>query len=394
MCYSGAGEEWWLFPILARMEFDTKERYKFFGCHRQRSCGIGSGTRKGHSAFRKCTPHSSRIDLHRKRKIVAGEIPASDETIEESARSLQRRGIHPYHVCTALQHARHCVLQWPERIHHGLFAFDVMHCLYINCIGYLQDALLSLLTPKGKQLLNTRVKSFTSFRNPHDGKTTTTVSSLTSIGYMTAEMKVVHLFIWSHAIGSKAMIFVEELRRDVLLSVSSLQVMCFSVRGNRPFSEAEHRYIWDHHGKIFFRSMGNLVSHKRQQQIHAAEQFNVGKPPAKRRRVPYWKDVEKIVGESTNTVSSSDSSAPPFFARSEKIVPHGILHFADQVIKGGTHHFHDTSATEACHIENIQFAGQRARIYKDVNSSSNSMLNYQMEYRLMQNIIAVKTGIT
>ena len=41
-----------LFPVLARMEFDTKERYKFFCCAKQRACGIGSGPRDGHSALR------------------------------------------------------------------------------------------------------------------------------------------------------------------------------------------------------------------------------------------------------------------------------------------------------------------------------------------------------
>ena len=63
-----------LFPVLARMEFDTKERYKFFCCSRQRGCGIGSGPRQGHSTLRPCTPHSSRLDLSAKRRNVVPGI--------------------------------------------------------------------------------------------------------------------------------------------------------------------------------------------------------------------------------------------------------------------------------------------------------------------------------
>jgi len=56
----GLESKWHLYPVLARVEVDTKERYKFFGCSRQRSCGIGSGPRRGRSALRNCTRHSLR----------------------------------------------------------------------------------------------------------------------------------------------------------------------------------------------------------------------------------------------------------------------------------------------------------------------------------------------
>ena len=52
--------KWHLYPVLARVEVDTKERYKFFGCSRQRACGIGSGPRRGRSALRRCRSHSQR----------------------------------------------------------------------------------------------------------------------------------------------------------------------------------------------------------------------------------------------------------------------------------------------------------------------------------------------
>ena len=230
---------WCLFPILAKMEFDGKERYKFFACSKEHACPIGSGPRQGHSTLRRCTPHSSRKDLPRKRKIAMGNSAAADE----ASRSLKRLGVHPSHECTALKSLRHTVLHWPGRIHFGLANFDIMHNLYINYITYLQEALLSTLTPTLKQELDRRVCSFTSFIKPHDGSCVRKVHSLTKISYMSAEMRVLHLFVWSHAIGSQAGIFPENLRPHVLKAVCSLQVMCYSTREKRPYTEAEHRWV-------------------------------------------------------------------------------------------------------------------------------------------------------
>ena len=221
---TGESVRWTLLPLLVRMEFDTKERYKFFGLNRQRACAIGSGPRKGRSLFRPCTPHSSR------------KSPTPD--------SLSRHGVHPERNVKSLKNLKFCVLSWPRRIYHGLFAFDVLHVLYINCIRYLQEALLDLLTPTQQKILDTRIRAFTPFRNPVTGQTSPKVTSLTSIGYLSAEQRVLHLFVWSHAVGSRADIFEEELREYVLKSICSLQVMCYVARGKRPFTQAEHRYTY------------------------------------------------------------------------------------------------------------------------------------------------------
>lgn len=375
------------------MEFDTKERYKFFGCARQHACAIGSGPRTGHSAFRRCTPHSSRNDLHRKRQLVSGEIPADEITTKEAAESLKRRGLHPKHLCTAINQLRHSIIRWPDRIYHGLFAFDVMHVLYINCIGYLQDILLSAMTPTTQAELDSRVQAFTSFRNPIDGTTTRKVTSLTRIGFMTAELRVIHLFIWSHALGSKATILAEEVREDALTAICSLQIICFSVRGKRPFTESEHRHIFEYHGRRFFRALDKLSTWKRRIRIQEAENYNLDKSPAKRRRVPYWKNIPKDDDESSDTASSSaPEEGSHFYERSDKIIPHSIVHFADQVMMGGTHSFHNTAAPEACHKTSVQLAGQRSRIYSDVNTTGKGMLTYMCDVSLMEHIAHVTVG--
>ena len=379
-CLFPDGHEKVLFPVLTRMEFDTKERYKFFCCAKQHACGIGSGPRQGHSALRPCTPHSSRPDLPAKRRIAA-----RDEK-NEAAASLERRGIHPSRRCTALEGRAHCVLTWPGRLHFGLFAYDVMHILYINCIGYLLDAMLDALTPKNHIELDRRARTLGPFRNPATGRTTRRMLKLSSTGYLSAEQKVIHLFTWSHAIGSRALLLPEYIRLDALLALSCLQTICFSTRGLRPFTREEHTYIFRDLGRRFFVSLSNMQHYKREQRIRNAIAYNIDKPERKRRRVPHWKPAQKLSDESANTASSDDGDVPPYYIRSDKIVPHSFVHFPEQVCMGGSHKFHDTAAQEATHPKYLGLAGSRTRAHGDLNRTSDRMLDYTLDEVLMEEI--------
>lgn len=237
-CQTG---EWYLFPFLAKMEFDTKERTKFFGQAREHACAIGSGPRKGRSALRACTPHGSRHDINRQFLIIDGVIQATEEEVQDAEDCLMRRGIHPHHRCTALSNLVHCVITWPARIYYGLCGFDVMHILYLNWIKYLQDTLLSAMTPTQRNELNRRLRSFLPFRSPLDGTTCKKVTSLSHTAYSSAEVRVMHLFIWSHALGSKALLLKPCLRDDALSAICSLQIICYSVRAKLPYTSDEHR---------------------------------------------------------------------------------------------------------------------------------------------------------
>ena len=288
--------------------------------------------------------------------------------------------------CTAIENLKHAVIKWPGRLYSGLFNYDIMHVLFLNCIGYLLDTLLGALTATVKQQLDTRVKSMWSFRNPIDGTTTPRVTALSSTAYLTAEMKVVHLFVWSHALGSKAQLLPASIRQDALVSISSLQTICYSVRGLRPFTMAEHHFIFGTLGRKFFKALSNISHVKRLEKIRKAEAYNIGKPPAKRRRVPHWRLAEKTSDESSDTASSTDSNCPPYYLRSDKIIPHAFVHFPEQVRMGGTHRFHDTCSAEACHIRCLGVAGKRARTYNDSNQSCDSMLNFMTSLHELQTI--------
>lgn len=174
----GTWNTWHLYPVLARCELDTKERYKFFACSRQRACPIGSGPRKGRSLFRQCTPHALRTDIQLKRTVASRE---SGSLAKYASNSLLRRGIHPTIGCPAvLQDCKDAIIYWPHRMFAGLCSYDVLHTLYINTIGYLLEAIVSLLTPSVAKKLDNVAALLTPLRNKKTGKTARRMSRVSN----------------------------------------------------------------------------------------------------------------------------------------------------------------------------------------------------------------------
>ena len=149
------------------------------------------------------------------------------------------------------------------------------------------------------------------------------------------------------------------------------------------------RHVFEYHGKRFFRCLSKLANWTRSNKIKKAVSYNIDKPPAKRRRVPYIRPVEVDSAETSGTASSSGEEMSAFFEHSPKSTPHAIVHFTEQVMMGGTHHFHDTADNEAIHRECVKISGARARIYNDVNVSSLGMLRYTMDSDWYQQIFDV-----
>lgn len=182
-------KKWHLYAVLARTELDTKERYKFFGCARQRACPIGSGPRKGRSIFRQCTPHATRKDMPRKRQLASREDSSPDCVAAKE--SLLRRGCHPTISCPAvLEDCRDAILPVPARLFAGLCAYDVMHTIYIGAVGYLLEAVLDLVTPSLKRQLDSRTVLFSPFRDKNTGSLARRAPKVTRLAYLTAEQHV------------------------------------------------------------------------------------------------------------------------------------------------------------------------------------------------------------
>ena len=86
------------------------------------------------------------------------------------------------------------------------------------------------------------------------------------------------------------------------------------------------------------------------------------------------------------STASDDTDEPQHFIRSDKIVPHSFVHFAEQVKLGGAHQFHNTSAAESKHQDCIQLAGTRVRKYNELNITEVSMLDYTLDIALFDEI--------
>ena len=154
------------------------------------------------------------------------------------------------------------------------------------------------------------------------------------------------------------------------------------------------RYIFEHLGKQYFRSLGKITYWQRREKIREAENYNIGKPPAKQHRVPYVRYPGPLSDETSATASSSDADEPAkCIERSAKITPHSVLHLTDQVIRGGTHAFYDTAVTEAAHPECLGTANRLSRRGRHANATCRSMMKYLMDRRMMEKIIAVTDGV-
>ena len=91
-------------------------------------------------------------DLDDKQRLVAENGPNCS-----SGKSLRRRGLHPTIKCTAIiDECSRATLSIPGRLFGGLFAYDIMHTVFIGAIGYLLEAVVAILTPSERLKLDSR----------------------------------------------------------------------------------------------------------------------------------------------------------------------------------------------------------------------------------------------
>ena len=320
----------------------------------------------------------------RKRSLitVGGASAAAAE------KSLKRRGRHPTIQCPAItDHCKHATLSIPGRLFGALFAYDILHVVYIGAIGYCREVVMDLLTPTQKKKLDIIAHRAGPFRDPITGKNVRRIVKVTQLGYLTGELKVVALFTMAHVIGHRAALFPEATRSDVLTCISSMQIICSVIRGKRPFTDEEHKYVFHVIGKQFWFSLSRLAWKETLRNTRIRDN-NVGKPPHKRKREKWFAAKEPEDEESSDTVSSDveDATVPPHFIRSAKIIPHAFVHLPEQVKLGGTYHFHNTSAVESRHVACIQLAGTRVRKYIAPQETEMNMLHYTMDLELFSAI--------
>ena len=313
----------------------------------------------------------------------------------ESAKCLRRRGLHPLHECTAiLDDCSNATLSIPGRLFGGLFAYDIMHTVFIGAIGYLLEAILDLLTPSQKSQLDSRSNKLSPLRNTVTGTSARRINKVSQLAYLSAEQKVIALFTMTHALGHRAAICPDDVRQDVLTAMSSIQIICWVTRGKRPFTEAEHNHVFKIIGNKFWYSLSRLVGYKESRRAMYVIKRNAGKSPNKRKRVQEFKSRPVESDETVSTAESDpeDSEVPPHFIRSDKIIPHAFVHLPEQVTLGGTYQFHNTSAVESSHKDSIQLAGSRVRKRNEHGMTETQMQNYSLDLHLFDEIADIVEG--
>ena len=325
-----------------------------------------------------------RDDLDTKRRLAAEMGPKCP-----AAASLSRRGLHPTITCSAIvDNCSRATLSIPGRIFGGLFAFDIMHIVFIGAIGYLLEAILDIMPPRKRLLLDSRSSKFSPLRNKVTGKSVRRIAKVSQLGYLTAEQKVISLFTMAYALGHRAEICHSDNRTDVLTAIAAAQIICSVTRGKRPFTEAEHSHVFQIVGRQFWECLSRLVACKETGRAERIQAQNATKSPSKRKRVKIFKHRPVDTDESSCTVDSDsgDAEVPQHFIRSDKIIPHAFVHLPEQVKLGGTYQFHNTSAVESNHKSSIGLAGSRVRKYNTANMTEIQMLHYTLDLHLFDEI--------
>ena len=337
----GEEETWTLLPVLAATQFDTKERYKFFAHRAERCCGICSGPRKGRSAFRRGTPHANRWDeIRRLQQVVDGGGTRNNKKRKLAKLSLERKGFHALKRCRVLSRCPKSLLSVPGRVFGGLVACDVMHAIFINFCSYFLSAVQDIVTPGMQQIMDERMDTFWGrFRNPETGQTSRAPrKAITSQEGLTAELRVLAVFLMMHVLGSQATLLAtsthDRVREHVLVAGSSLILILTAVRNKRPYTDMEWDEIFGPVSIRFFRALDTIrlwEHHKKAEEIrkhnrkHPDSPKQVKKPPAFDR---------EALDSSDNETDEEYRSLAGFYDRCRAILPHCVLHMKSQVTPG------------------------------------------------------------
>ena len=335
----GAEQTWTLLPVLAATQFDSKERYKFFANRAERCCAICSGPRKGRSAFRRGTPHVSRWEeIQRLQRIVDVKETKRNKRNRKLAKlSLERKGFHALKRCRVVSRCPKSLLSVPGRVFGGLVACDVMHGIFINFCSYFLSGVQDILTPKMKQIMDQRMDTFWGrFRNPETGQTSRAPrGAITSQDGLTAELRVLAVFLTMHVLGSQASLLDtsthERVREHVLVAGSSLILILTAVRNKRPYTDMEWDEIFGPVCTRFFRALDMIKLWEHQKKVHEIRKHNAKHPDSPKREKDITENAVDPADSSENETDDEHRSLAGFYDRGPHIIPHCTIHFKSQV---------------------------------------------------------------
>ena len=204
------------------------------------------------------------VRLQRLQSLVDGAT-TNKRTRKQAALSLERKGLHAVKRCRLRTRCPRSLLSAPGRVFGGLVACDVMHTIFINWCSYYLSALQSCLTPSLKRTLDQRVEMLWGrFRDPETGETSRTPKgAITSQVGLTAELRVLTVFLMMHVLGSQATLLAtsthDRVREHVLVAGSSLILIVTAVHNKRPYTDMEWDEIFGPVSLRFFRALDMMI---------------------------------------------------------------------------------------------------------------------------------------
>ena len=274
-----------LFPRLSSMNFDQPEAQLFFGLQNKCSCSK-CRRRKGYSAFRINVRHRRADILHLYTIANDDTRPAQERRIAQER--LHRWGFNYNRKCCLLEVSDTMLVRIPgqdelfpcvdyrDRLH-GLIIF--LHRILFTFFDY------AFKTKTHRQVLDRRLHAVCERRFRIDGTTVRSPKTIFAETGMTAQDRVILVFLLSHVIGpGPDEIIPEDIYMPLATAVAHAQLMIIAARGQRCYSKVELDVVFNQGYLMFFGSLDSARLMLYRRRLREWMALSHGNPPKRFRR--------------------------------------------------------------------------------------------------------------
>ena len=267
----------------------------YIGCHMRthicthmyesRTCVI-CRFRKGWSSLRRGTPHGQQ-HIQRLWKLAIDQPQTRaystplGRTQKRARDQLQRHGFDNKRRCTMLDHAKLILVRNPrvvrQPLFHSVIYNDWLHWNK-NCCDYAFDALRGVMTNAMTIACDSNACQLPMFRNP-DGSGIRRFDQVCKNTYLTTARRVTLMFVWVHALGTRALILPQACRIPALTMLANMQIMILASQGKRAYTLRELHRLYVDRAREFFSAMEFLLQY--QESHDTSENATTFKPMAR-----------------------------------------------------------------------------------------------------------------
>ena len=281
-----------------------------------------------------------------------------------------------------LDHADKILVRDPAVQRASLFASvifnDLMHW-ELNCCDYAFQALLGVMTKEMQLECDNNANQLPMFRNP-DGSAIRRINQVSKVTYLTTARRITLMFVWVHALGSQARMLPRPCRTPALVVLATMQIMILASQGRRAYTPQELNRVYVDTAQEFFSAIEFLMKY---QQDHDTSVNATTFSPMQR---GYSLHGDPETDSDGDGGASSKLWGSGHIEFSGKGIPHGSLHFPEQMMWGGHLYMHDTCAPEASHKMYIKKSMDRVRKCDD-QTTAESMIQWNLRIRTWSKIV-------